>query len=102
MNQFLVDLFKDQDYNKNNFFLMAGPCVVESEELVLQIAERVSQICKQHGIPLIFKASYKKANRTSANSFTGLGDETGLKIIQKAGKEYDWLKHRTILTAAGK
>ncbi len=65
---------------------MAGPCVVESEELVFEVAQKVSDICKRHRIPLIFKSSYKKANRTSASSFTGLGDEVGLGIIQKVGK----------------
>lgn len=67
---------------------MAGPCVVESEELVFEVAEKVSGICKRLNIPLIFKSSYKKANRTSAASFTGLGDETGLQIIQKAGQKF--------------
>ena len=67
---------------------MAGPCVVESEEIVFNIAKQVSGICKKHGIPLIFKSSYKKANRTSASSFTGLGDGTGLKIIQQAGQKF--------------
>jgi len=88
MNSFLQNLFKEQEYNKNNFFLMAGPCVVESEEIVFNIAKQVSGICKKHGIPLIFKSSYKKANRTSASSFTGLGDGTGLKIIQQAGQKF--------------
>src|ERR671932_236913 len=88
MNNFLEELFKNQDYDKNNFFLIAGPCVVESEELVFEIAEKVSQICKRLRIPYVFKASYKKANRTSANSFTGLGDETGLQVVQKAGKHF--------------
>ena len=87
MIQFLEDLFSQQDYDKDNFFLLAGPCVVESEELVFEVAQKVSDICKRHGIPLIFKSSYKKANRTSASSFTGLGDEVGLQIIQKAGKQ---------------
>lgn len=66
--------------------MIAGPCVVESEEMVLQIAETVSGICKKLEIPYVFKASYRKANRTSANSFTGLGDEMGLTLIQKAGR----------------
>ncbi len=88
MNNFLEELFRNQDYDKNNFFLIAGPCVVESEELVFEIAEKVSQICKRLTIPYVFKASYKKANRTSANSFTGLGDETGLQIVQKVGKHF--------------
>ena len=88
MTSFLQDLFKGQEYDKSNFFLLAGPCVVESEELVFEVAEKVSAICKKHGIPLIFKSSYRKANRTSASSFTGLGDEKGLQIIQKAGKHF--------------
>lgn len=85
---FLQDLFKNQQYDKNNFFLIAGPCVVESEELVFEVAEKVSAICKRHQIPLIFKSSYKKANRTSASSFTGLGDEIGLQIIQKTAEKF--------------
>lgn len=88
MKNFLADLFAHQDYNRKNFFLMAGPCVVESEELVFEVAEKLGRICKSLGIPLILKSSYKKANRTSAGSFTGLGDETGLSIIQKAGKHF--------------
>lgn len=88
MVKFLEDLFSNQHYDENNFFLIAGPCVVESEELVFEVAEKVSKICKRHNVPLIFKASYKKANRTSASSFTGLGDETGLRIIQKAAQKF--------------
>ena len=89
MNDFLVELFANQQYDKNNFFLIAGPCVVESEELVFNVAREVAAISKRHRIPLIFKASYKKANRTSANSFTGLGDDIGLSILQKAGAGFD-------------
>jgi 2-dehydro-3-deoxyphosphooctonate aldolase (KDO 8-P synthase) len=88
MVNFLQELFSKQDYDKNNFFLMAGPCVVESEELVFEVAQKVSAICRKHRIPLIFKSSYKKANRTSTSSFTGVGDETGLQIIQKAGQKF--------------
>ncbi|HEY0678762.1 MAG TPA: 3-deoxy-8-phosphooctulonate synthase [Chitinophagaceae bacterium] len=87
MDMFLKDLFSNQSYDADNFFLIAGPCVVENEELVMEVAEKVAVICKNLGIPYIFKASYRKANRTSASSFTGLGDETALKLIQKvAGK----------------
>lgn len=89
MTNFLSDLFAKQDYDKDSFFLIAGPCVVESEELVFEVAQKVSDICRRHRIPLIFKASYRKANRTSASSFTGLGDEAGLKIIQKAAKKFN-------------
>lgn len=85
---FLQDLFKNQQYNPESFFLIAGPCVVESEEIVMEIADTVSTTCKQLGIPYVFKASYRKANRTSANSFTGIGDENGLSLIKKVGEKY--------------
>ncbi|MDE3234732.1 MAG: 3-deoxy-8-phosphooctulonate synthase [Bacteroidota bacterium] len=85
---FLQDLVKEQSYNPDNFFLIAGPCVVESEELVMEVAEKVSSICKRLEIPYIFKASYRKANRTSATSFTGLGDEVGLGLIKKTGERF--------------
>jgi len=88
MVKFLDDLFSSQAYDKDNFFLIAGPCVVESEELVFEVAAKVATICKRHSIPLIFKSSYKKANRTSASSFMGLGDQTALHIIQKAAKKF--------------
>ena len=88
MEKFLKDLFSNQSYDENNFFLIAGPCVVESEELVMLIADKVSGISKNLGIPYIFKASYRKANRTSSSSFTGIGDETALSIVHKAGKSY--------------
>ena len=86
--QFLHDLFKHQSYDKKNFFLIAGPCVVESEELVMEVADKVSGICRNLGIPYVFKASYRKANRTSASSFTGIGDENGLALIKKVGDTY--------------
>ncbi len=85
---FLQELFKNQQYNPESFFLIAGPCVVESEEIVMEIADTVSTTCKQLGIPYVFKASYRKANRTSANSFTGIGDENGLSLIKKVGEKY--------------
>lgn len=86
---YLTQLFQNQSYDPQSFFLIAGPCVVESEEVVMEIAEKVASICKNLGIPYVFKASYRKANRTSANSFTGLGDEKGLSIIQSVGKTYN-------------
>ena len=86
--QFLSDLFQHQSYDKKSFFLIAGPCVVESEELVMEVADKVFGICKNLGIPYVFKASYRKANRTSANSFTGIGDESGLELIKKVGDKY--------------
>lgn len=88
MEKFLNDLFTHQQYDHKNFFLIAGPCVVESEEMIMEIANKVSVICKNLGIPYIFKASYRKANRTSASSFTGLGDDTGLSLLKKVGEKY--------------
>lgn len=88
MEKFLKDLFAGQQYDPSNFFLLAGPCVVESEELVMEVAEKVSAICAGLGIPYIFKSSYRKANRTSATSFTGLGDDTALDILGKVKKKY--------------
>lgn len=85
---FLQAIFKNQSYNPDNFFLIAGPCVVESEELVMEVADKVSAICKRLEIPYIFKASYRKANRTSASSFTGLGDDIGLDLIKKTGATF--------------
>ena len=88
MEKYLKDLFSNQQYNENNFFLIAGPCVVESEEIVMSIAEKVSVICTKLQIPYIFKASYRKANRTSANSFTGIGDRNALELIKKVGERF--------------
>jgi len=88
MEDFLKELFVGQDYDEKNFFLIAGPCVIENESLLNEVAERVSLICKNLGIPYIFKASYRKANRTSANSFTGIGDETGLDLLKKTGQKF--------------
>ncbi len=80
---FLEKLFIHQDYDAKSFFLIAGPCVVESEELCQFVASEVNQICSELGIPFIFKASYKKANRTSVQSFTGIGDYQALEIIDR-------------------
>lgn len=88
MEQFLKDLFKEQVYDEKNFFLIAGPCVIESEDLLVEVAEKVSTICKKLGIPYIFKSSYRKANRTSASSFTGLGDNLGLSLLKKTGAAF--------------
>lgn len=88
MEKFLQDLFNKQSYDKNNFFLIAGPCVVESEELLMEVAEKVSTICNNLDIPYIFKSSYRKANRTSANSFTGLGDDVAMQMLSAVGKKY--------------
>lgn len=88
MEKFLTNLFANQSYDADNFFLMAGPCVVESEDLIMEVAEKVSGICKNLGIPYIFKSSYRKANRTSGTSFTGLGDDLAMQLLQNTGKKY--------------
>ncbi len=87
--EFLQSLFNKQSYNPDNFFLIAGPCVAEGEEIVMDIADKVYNICKRLEIPYVFKASYRKANRTSASSFTGIGDETALALVKKVGEKYN-------------
>lgn len=74
--------------NYNQFFLIAGPCVVESEEICFIVAEKLLKICQSLGIPLIFKSSYRKANRTKLDSFQGIGDEKALKILQKVKEQF--------------
>ena len=74
--------------NTTNFFLMAGPCVIEGEEIVLRIAERIVKITDKLQIPYIFKGSYRKANRSRIDSFTSIGDEKALKILQKVSQEF--------------
>lgn len=88
MENYMTELFSGQQYNKNNFFLIAGPCVAESEAIVMEVAEKVSGICQKLQIPYIFKASYRKANRTSGAGFTGIGDEAALALLSKAGKTF--------------
>jgi len=85
---YLQSIFSKQSYLPNSFFLIAGPCVVESEELVMEIAEKLAALGKIYSIPCVFKASYRKANRTSAGSFTGIGDDLGLSLVKKAGDAF--------------
>ncbi|MGN0021103.1 MAG: 3-deoxy-8-phosphooctulonate synthase [Sphingobacterium hotanense] len=70
------------------FFLMAGPCAIEGEDIALRIAERIVTITDKFNIPYIFKGSYRKANRSRVDSFTGIGDEKALKILEKVGKTF--------------
>lgn len=74
--------------NRPNFFLLAGPCVIEGEEMALQIAEKIHTITQKLDIPYVFKGSYRKANRSRLDSFTGIGDEKALKILQKVGQTF--------------
>lgn len=78
---------KHQD--SNNFFLLAGPCAIEGEDMALRIAEKVVSITNDLKIPYVFKGSFKKANRSRIDSFTGIGDEKALKILQKVGQTFD-------------
>ncbi|MCD8386629.1 MAG: 3-deoxy-8-phosphooctulonate synthase [Bacteroidales bacterium] len=71
-----------------NFFLLAGPCVIEGEEMALDIASRIVPICERLQIPYVFKGSYRKANRSRIDSFTGIGDEIALKILAKVRAEF--------------
>jgi 2-dehydro-3-deoxyphosphooctonate aldolase (KDO 8-P synthase) len=79
----LPDSIFSNSNTHNNFFLIAGPCVVESEEMIMHTAEKIGRICERLHIPLIFKSSYRKANRSRIDSFTGIGDEAALKILAK-------------------
>ncbi len=85
----LQALLQSQSYHPDAFFIMAGPCAVEGEDIVLRIAERITGTCRKLGLPLIFKGSYRKANRTRLDSFTGIGDEKALKILAKVRAEFD-------------
>mgnify|MGYP002550424965 CR=1 FL=1 len=74
--------------NQEMFFLLAGPCVIEGEEMALNIAEHVKKVTDRLGIPYVFKGSFKKANRSRLDSFTGIGDEKALKILAKVRAEF--------------
>ncbi|KAB2867610.1 MAG: 3-deoxy-8-phosphooctulonate synthase [Bacteroidales bacterium] len=74
--------------DSGNFFLLAGPCVVENEEITFGIAEKVMEITDKYKIPYIFKASYRKANRSKMDSFSGIGDEKALGILSEVKKRY--------------
>ncbi len=71
------------------FFLIAGPCAIESEDMAFSIARQLKDMCSELSIPLVFKGSYRKANRSSLHSFTGIGDEKALSILKSVGKELD-------------
>ncbi len=75
--------------NKNSFFILAGPCAIESEQMAVDIAGKVFEIVSKLGIPFVFKGSYRKANRTSLTSFTGIGDEKALEILAKVGSTFN-------------
>ncbi len=82
----LQDIPKIKHLESNNFFLLAGPCAIEGEEMAMKIAQKLVQITTDLKIPYIFKGSFKKANRSRVDSFTGIGDEKALKILQKVSE----------------
>ena len=75
--------------DSKNFFLIAGPCAIEGEQMAMDIAGHVNELSKKLEIPYIFKGSFKKANRSRLDSFTGIGDEKALEILKKVGETYD-------------
>ena len=89
MSSILQNIPKIKHTDSRNFFLIAGPCVIEGEEIAFRIAENILEITNRLQIPLIFKGSYRKANRSRLDSFTGIGDEKALNILAKVGKEFD-------------
>jgi 2-dehydro-3-deoxyphosphooctonate aldolase (KDO 8-P synthase) len=89
INQVLYNIPKIKHLDSGNFFLIAGPCAIEGEEMAFSIAEKVSRICNDLKIPYVFKGSYRKANRSRGDSFTGIGDEKALSILKKIGEHFD-------------
>ncbi len=85
----LAKINKIQHQRSGNFFLMAGPCAIEGEEMAMEIAENILAITNKLEIPFIFKGSYRKANRSRLDSFTGIGDMEALKILKKVGERFN-------------
>lgn len=85
----LQDIPKIKHTNSNNFFLLAGPCAIEGEDMAMRIAEKVIAITEKLQIPYVFKGSFKKANRSRIDSFTGIGNEKALQILQKVSNTFD-------------
>ncbi|MDA3879945.1 MAG: 3-deoxy-8-phosphooctulonate synthase [Prolixibacteraceae bacterium] len=82
-----IEKLKNTD--NSQFFLIAGPCVIEDEQMALEIAEKICKITEKLNIPYLFKGSYRKANRSRIDSFTGIGDEKALKILEKVRETFD-------------
>lgn len=85
----LAELPKITNLHSDGFFLIAGPCAIEGEEMALRIADQIKTITERLSIPYIFKGSFKKANRSRLDSFSGIGDEKALKILEKVGRELE-------------
>ena len=85
----MINSIKNIKYtDKNNFFLFAGPCVIESKDIVFEIAEKIQKVTDKLEIPFVFKASYRKANRSRLDSFTGIGDIEGLEILKQVSDKF--------------
>jgi len=81
-------MIKLKHTNSNNFFLLAGPCAIEGEDMAMDIAGRICELSDKYKIPYVFKGSYKKANRSRLDSFTGIGDEKALGILKKVSETF--------------
>ena len=88
-SEMINNIPKIKNTGSGNFFVMAGPCAIEGEEMAFKIAEKILDITSRLEIPFIFKGSFKKANRSRIDSFTGIGDEKALSILKKIGEELD-------------
>ena len=88
-SEMINNIPKIKNTGSGNFFVMAGPCAIEGEEMAFKIAEKILDITSRLEIPFIFKGSFKKANRSRIDSFTGIGDEKALSILKKIGTELD-------------
>ncbi len=84
----MLNIPKLNNPDSQQFLLMAGPCAIEGRDMALSIAEKIVTIADKYKIPYIFKGSYRKANRTKVDSFTGIGDEKALKILEEVGKTF--------------
>ena len=84
----LQNIPKIKHLDSGNFFILAGPCAIEGEEMAMRIAEKLVGITDKLQIPYVFKGSFKKANRSRIDSFSGIGDEIALKILEKVSKEF--------------
>ena len=85
----LEKINKIQHKSSKNFFLLAGPCVIEGKDMAMEIAEKILNITNKLKIPFIFKGSYRKANRSRLDSFTGIGDIEALEILQNVGERFN-------------
>ena len=85
----LQDIPKIKHTDSNNFFLLCGPCAIEGEDMAYRIAEKVVSITDKLNIPYVFKGSFKKANRSRIDSFTGIGDDNALEILAKVSEKFD-------------